>query len=803
MKLWRSIPRANLSQPGMESEPQRGVSSYAAACANKCIMWIRTNKALFLMILLVVLIALVPLYGILFPPLVDLPEHILISKLLWEKLSGVSHLDLELSWFLGYRLFPAFMMIVIPLCRLCGISFIYLPKIVAMTLISIHAMVVAAILGSALRNKSWKSCALAACISVPAIVCMYSACWFIGFVNYTLAVTLLIPAVFLTERFLRSGKLIDASLLFLNLLMVYAAHPFAPAFWLLWCFSRALAGIATGTFVLEWKKLTSLGLIFLPIFLYHFLATRSTVLAPSSQSLLSQPAIISINDWYQHRFRGLLDGSLLKADDAADARLFARFAIGFILFATVLAFRATQNQRLKNVMLSSIFLMFISSWVNEKCIPVPGGAWLAYDYRFSSTVYAIDLALAGMVLIRLMPVATDKVRYKMLFVVLAVFSVVASFDHLMDVRKAYARFDVQARKYMARVFKHEQPTGIYLPHSRWHPDGTLLKLYVCLEQPDCNPEGTTFFTGYVSNLYPVRLKSANRVPPAPLVPSRPPNARISVFESGGGKENGQFSLPRGLALDNAGNILVCDSGNGRIEKFSPSGIFLNIIGKKGLAPGEFREPGGIAVDSSGNIYVADVANHRVQKLKPDGTFLAQWKGPEPGLYGPRGVSIGPDNSVYVVDQGHSRIVKFDPNGKVLAVWGTTGKDSGQFADPTSVAVDGKNDRVYVADPRNKRIEVFDTNGKFIAKWLVNEWGTPTEWYFQDLAVDSIAGFLYASSNATNEVLVFDLSGNKVKSLKPDQPDKVVGASSIAVLKNSLYVINTFSARVSRIDLGTK
>ena len=297
---------------------------------------------------------------------------------------------------------------------------------------------------------------------------------------------------------------------------------------------------------------------------------------------------------------------------------------------------------------------------------------------------------------------------------------------------------------------------------------------------------------------------------ADFIPASPGSApggaqalRVSVFEGGQGKENGQFNLPRGLALDNAGNILVCDSGNGRIQKFSPSGIFLNIIGKTGQAPGEFREPGGIAVDSSGNIYVADVANHRVQKLKPDGTFLAQWKGPEPGLYGPRGVSIGPDNSVYVVDQGHSRIVKFDSNGKVLVVWGTAGQDDGQFVEPTSVAIDGKNDRVYVADPRSKRIEVFDTNGKFIAKWLVNEWGTPTGWYFQDLAVDSTTGFLYASSNATDEVLVFDLSGNKVKSLKSDQPDKVVGASSIALQKNSLYVVNTFSARVSRIDLEKK
>jgi len=276
---------------------------------------------------------------------------------------------------------------------------------------------------------------------------------------------------------------------------------------------------------------------------------------------------------------------------------------------------------------------------------------------------------------------------------------------------------------------------------------------------------------------------------------------INAFETTQGKENGQLNFPRGLATDKAGNIYVADTNNGRLQKFSPSGVFLSVIGKTGKDPGEFAEPGGIALDASGNIYVADVANHRVQKLKPDGSFLAEWKGPDPGFYGPRDIAIGPDNSVYVVDEGHTRIVKCDPNGKTLAIWGVKGGDDGQFADPTSVAVDGKHDRVYVADPRNKRIEVFDTNGKFIAKWVVEEWSGPSGWYFQDLAVDSSTELLYASSG--DQVLVFDLAGKKITSVRPVPPERLEGASSLVLLKGSLFVVNTFSARLSRIELGKK
>jgi DNA-binding beta-propeller fold protein YncE len=288
---------------------------------------------------------------------------------------------------------------------------------------------------------------------------------------------------------------------------------------------------------------------------------------------------------------------------------------------------------------------------------------------------------------------------------------------------------------------------------------------------------------------------------APAAFSSLPEIGNSMFEGGKGAQKGQFDLPRGMAVDAAGNVLIADTNNGRIQKFSPAGVFLGVIGTKGEGLGEFREPCAIAVDSSANIYVADTGNQRVQKLMPDGTFVAEWKGPEPGFYGPRDISIGPDNSVYVVDEGHARIVKLDTDGNVLAVWGERGTGDGQFNDPTSVAVDANNNRVYVADPLNRRIEVFDTEGHFIANWLVQEWRPiQNAWYMQDLAIDSKAGRLYATSTQTDEVLVFDLTGKKTASLRPRPPDKLEGASALVLANRKLYVLCTFGSHVSQIDL---
>ena len=274
---------------------------------------------------------------------------------------------------------------------------------------------------------------------------------------------------------------------------------------------------------------------------------------------------------------------------------------------------------------------------------------------------------------------------------------------------------------------------------------------------------------------------------------------VTGFEGGPGTGKGQFDNPRGLAVDSAGNIFVADTNNARIQKFLPNGTFVTSMGTKGKRPGQLDAPNGIAIGRTGKLYVADAGNHQVQKLAPDGTLIAEWKGPEPGFYGPRKIAIGPDDSIYVVDQGHSRIVRFNLNGEVLATWGSGGTGDGQFKDPTSVAVDPTN-KVYVADPVNSRIQVFDSNGRFLADWLIAEWGRP--YGFEDVAVDSQRSRLYASSAHMNTILVFDLQGNRLGSLTPPPPDKLEGPSGIALAEDKLFVINADSARISVIPLST-
>lgn len=271
------------------------------------------------------------------------------------------------------------------------------------------------------------------------------------------------------------------------------------------------------------------------------------------------------------------------------------------------------------------------------------------------------------------------------------------------------------------------------------------------------------------------------------------SVKVSAFVGGRGHEFGQFEGPRGIAIDQQGNFYVADSGNGRVQKFSSNGEFLGLVGEGG----EFREPNGVAVDSAGSLYVSDAGKQRLIKFRSDGTFEEEWNGPTPGFFGPRGATIGLHDEVYVVDQGRSRIVKLSSDGQSLQ-WGSRGSGDGEFLEPTAVAV--FDETVYVADAQNGRIQVFNTSGKFLNKWNVPEW-QKSIWQYPDLIVDQKTKRLYASSTVTNDVIVFDLSGQRLMRLTPTPREVFDGPTGIALANDrTLYVVDSNSNRISRIRL---
>jgi tripartite motif-containing protein 71 len=173
-----------------------------------------------------------------------------------------------------------------------------------------------------------------------------------------------------------------------------------------------------------------------------------------------------------------------------------------------------------------------------------------------------------------------------------------------------------------------------------------------------------------------------------------------------GSAPGEFVFPQGLDFAPDGTLVVSDSGNSRIQRFT---ISRSGQGTPAAAPGDaagrFDTPTGVAVTPSGNVWVADTGSNLVQRL--DAT-TGRWTAyPMPGggsvnYRRPWGVTANPDGTVWVTDSGRGRIVLVDGNGDQIEV--ATGEEMG--AGPLNQAFDTlvlPNGNLLVSDAFNNRI----------------------------------------------------------------------------------------------------
>jgi len=194
---------------------------------------------------------------------------------------------------------------------------------------------------------------------------------------------------------------------------------------------------------------------------------------------------------------------------------------------------------------------------------------------------------------------------------------------------------------------------------------------------------------------------------------------VQKFSSGGafllswgsmGTGDGQFELPRGIAVGPNGHVYVADWNLDRVYEFTDAGVLVRTIGQFGYGLGDLGGPSGVVVAPLGDLFVSEDLNHRIQHFDSSGnpialidldTIVPRGTGPTQ----PFGIALSPGGHLLVTDYSNHRVIELTGDGQFVQVWGSLGAGAGQMNYPLGIAI-GADGGIYVADHMNARIDKF-------------------------------------------------------------------------------------------------
>ena len=198
----------------------------------------------------------------------------------------------------------------------------------------------------------------------------------------------------------------------------------------------------------------------------------------------------------------------------------------------------------------------------------------------------------------------------------------------------------------------------------------------------------------------------------------------------------RLDSPQGVFIDGSGNVYIADTSNHIVRKVIAGGNIVNVAGTPGTqgssgdggaaTSARLRSPGDVALDNAGNIYIADTGNCKIRKVDAVTSFISTYAGTgtcgyngnggsatSTRLNSPRQLAFDSAGNLYVADTSNNRIRKIDKiTGIVTTVaGGGAGGDGGlavnaQLNAPEGIAVN-QFGTLYIADTSNNKIRKVD------------------------------------------------------------------------------------------------
>jgi DNA-binding beta-propeller fold protein YncE len=225
--------------------------------------------------------------------------------------------------------------------------------------------------------------------------------------------------------------------------------------------------------------------------------------------------------------------------------------------------------------------------------------------------------------------------------------------------------------------------------------------------------------------------------------------------------------PQGLAVDGAGNVYIADTEHNAIKEWTPANSNVVTLVSSGL-----NQPYGVAVDGAGNVFIADTGDYAIKEwVAANSNVVTQVSS---GLYFPINVAVDCLGNVYFADGEGDTIKEWTAASSNVVTLVSSG-----LSGPDGLAVDGSGN-VYIANE-------FDNT---IKKWVAAS-GTMTT-----LPSSGLHEPLSVAVDGAGNVFIADTDNNAIKELPRVYVDPTDRREGLAAGGDALPVVLPATANLS-------
>jgi hypothetical protein len=213
----------------------------------------------------------------------------------------------------------------------------------------------------------------------------------------------------------------------------------------------------------------------------------------------------------------------------------------------------------------------------------------------------------------------------------------------------------------------------------------------------------------------------------------------------------QLVYPVRVQLNSKGDIFALDGKNHSIVHLNPEGGFVGIVEPKGVTdPAKFVTKS-FKIDASDNIYLLDILGERVLQLDPAGNLLKKIPFPKGyGFISDLAVTLGGD--ILLLDSVDSVIYTAKKDKPVFVPLTKSMHDYMNFASYITTGASGG--EIYLLDQDGGAVVSVGPDGSFQGRQLSLGWKTGFLYYPSQLCVNRNGDFIIADRN-NSRVQIFE------------------------------------------------